>query len=151
MKILKSTVTKKLILFFYNLSEENLKTKTDVSGRRGCGLASGRQILIFFIKGNWICAVTRHHAEPNINILLIRNLPFGSDIRQWGHPLMIPLHYFWADSNNTAHGQFECNVTWFSFCFDFVRSHARFACCSIVCLFTFSCCANKTGWLQNEY
>ena len=35
----------------------------------------------FFIKENWICAVTRHHAEPNINILLTRNLPFDSAVR----------------------------------------------------------------------
>ena len=28
------------------------------------------------------CAMTRHHAEPNINILLTRNLPFDSDITQ---------------------------------------------------------------------
>ena len=27
--------------------------------------------------------------------------------------------------------QFECDVTWFCFCFD---SHARCGCCSIVCL-----------------
>ena len=52
MKILKSTVTKKLILFFYNLSEENLKAKTDVSGRRGCGLASVLDVksLFFLLK-----------------------------------------------------------------------------------------------------
>ena len=33
-----------------------------------------------------ICAITRHHAEPNINILLTRNL-FGSDVRWWSHQL----------------------------------------------------------------
>ena len=42
----------------------------------------GRPIFIFFIKENWICAMTRHQAEPNINILLTRNLPFDSDFRQ---------------------------------------------------------------------
>ena len=36
----------------------------------------------FFIKGNWICAMTRHHTEPNINILLTKNLPIDSDVRQ---------------------------------------------------------------------
>ena len=30
-------------------------------------------------------------------------------------------------------GHFECDVTWFCFCFDFVHSHARCGCCSIVC------------------
>ena len=37
-------------------------------------------------------------------------------------------------SNNRTRGQFECDVTWFGFCFGFVRSHARCDCCSIVCL-----------------
>ena len=45
----------------------------------GC---SGRPIFIFFTKENWICVMTRLHAEPNINILLTRNLPFESDVRQ---------------------------------------------------------------------
>ena len=77
--------------------------------------------------------MSRHHTEPN-NILLKRNLPFDSDIRQKSHPLMIPLHCLWAISSNRTRGQFECDVTWFCFCFDFVRSHARYGCCSIVCL-----------------
>ena len=94
----------------------------------------GRPIFIFFIKENWICAMTRHQAEPNINILLTRNLPFDSDFRQWSHPSMIPLHCLWAKSNNSTRGQFECDATWFCFCFDFVRSYARCGCCSIVCL-----------------
>ena len=38
--------------------------------------------LYFFIKENWICAMARHHAEPNIDILSTRNLPFDSDARQ---------------------------------------------------------------------
>ena len=50
----------------------------------GWGLASilDVQFLFFFIKGNWACAVTRHHIEPNINILLTINLPFDSEVRQ---------------------------------------------------------------------
>ena len=91
-------------------------------------------LFFFFITEYWICAMTRHYSEPNINILLTRNLPFGSDVRQWSQPLMIPLHFLWAKSNNRTHGQFECDVTWFCFCFDFVRSHVRCGCCSIVCL-----------------
>ena len=98
-----------------------VRQKWDVIGRRGCGVSecSGRPIL--------------HHAKPNINILLTRNIPFDSDVRQRSHPLMIPLHYLWAKSNNRTLGQFECDV-WLVFVFDFVRSHARWGCCSIVCL-----------------
>ena len=33
-------------------------------------------ITIIIIKKNWSCAMTRHHADANINILLTRNLPF---------------------------------------------------------------------------
>ena len=83
----------------------------------------------FFIKENWIWAMTRHHAN---NILLTRNLPFDSDVRQWSHPLMILLHCLWAKSNYRTRGQFECDM--FCFCFDFVHSHSRWGCCSIVCL-----------------
>ena len=54
--------------------------REDVIGRRGWGVSecSGRHFFLFFIKENWICAMTRYHAEPNINILLTRNLPFDS-------------------------------------------------------------------------
>ena len=51
-------------------------------GGRGLPSALDVQSLFFFIKENWICAMRRHHAEPNINTLLTRNLPFDSDIRQ---------------------------------------------------------------------
>ena len=93
---------------------------------------SRRPIFIFFIKENWICAITRHHSD---NILLARNLPFDADVRQWNHPLMILLHCLWAKSNNRTCRQFEYDVTlFFLFFFDFVHSHARGGCCSIVCL-----------------
>ena len=105
----------------------------DVGGW-GVSECSGRPIFAFCIKENRICAITRRHAEPNINILLTRNLPFESDVRQWSHPLMIPLHCLWAKSNNRTHCQFECDVTWFRFCFDFVCLYARCGCFSIVCL-----------------
>ena len=111
-----------------------LRQKWDNSGRRGEGV---KEIFwtsnLFFIKENWICTMNRHHAESNINILLTRNLPIDSGVRQWSHPLMIPLHCLWAKSNNRTRGQFECDVTWFCFCFHFVRSHARYCYCSIVC------------------
>ena len=71
----------------------------------------------FLIKENWICAVTRHD-EPNM----------------WSHPLMIPLHCLWAKSINRTRGEFECDLTWFCFCFGFVRSHVWCNCCSIFCL-----------------
>ena len=50
-------------------------------GLGGGGRAKGleRPIFIIFIKDNWIYAMTRHHAN---NILLTRNLPFDSDVRQ---------------------------------------------------------------------
>ena len=77
--------------------------------------------------------MTRHHAESNINILLTSNLAIDSNLRHRSHPLIIPLHCLWAKSNNRTCGQFECDVTWFCFCFDFVCSHARCGCCSIFC------------------
>ena len=50
--------------------------------REGGGLESILDVQSFFIKENWICAMTKHHDELNINILLTRNLPFEFDIRQ---------------------------------------------------------------------
>ena len=35
--------------------------------------------LYYFYKENWLCAMTRHHTESNINILLTRNLGQNSD------------------------------------------------------------------------
>ena len=61
-----------------------VKAKISFIGCRGRGLASvvDVQSLFFFIKENWICAVTRYHVEPNINILSKRNLLFDSEVRQ---------------------------------------------------------------------
>ena len=95
----------------------------------GVSESSGRPVFTSFIKKNWICATTIHHAEPNINISLTRNLPFDSEVRQRSHPEMIPLHCLWAKSNNTMRDKFESYVM----CFDFVRSHARYS-CFMVCL-----------------
>ena len=39
---------------------------SDVEGRWAVRECSGHPIFIFFIKANWICAMTRHHGEPNI-------------------------------------------------------------------------------------
>ena len=77
---------------------------------------------------------TRHHTEPNVNILLARNIFFDPDVRQWSHPSMIPMHCLWAKANNRTCGQFECDMTWFCFCFDFVHSQIQCVCCSMVCL-----------------
>ena len=103
---------------------------------RGWGVnkCSGRPIFFFFIKENWICAMTRHHTEPNINILLTTNLGSDSDVRHRSHALMIPLHCLWTESNNRTCCPFECDVNWFYFCFDFVLSRAQCGCCFIVCL-----------------
>ena len=66
--------------------------------------------------------------------IIDKNLPFDSDVRQRSHTWIIPLHCLWAKSNNRTRGQFECDVNWFCFCFDFVRSQARCDCCFIVYL-----------------
>ena len=58
---------------------------SDVGGWGGGGgvsECSGCPIFVFFIKENWIFAMTRHYAEPDINILSTRNLPFDSGVRQ---------------------------------------------------------------------
>ena len=47
----------------------------------GGSKCSGRPIFIIFIRENWVCAMTRHHAESK-NILLTRNLPIDSGVRQ---------------------------------------------------------------------
>ena len=65
--------------------------------------------LFLIIKENWIRAMTRH-AESNINILLTRNSPIDSGVRQWSYPLMIPLHCLWIKTNSST----------FCFSFDFV-------------------------------
>ena len=50
----------------------------------GWGVASvlDVQSLFFFIEEKWICAMTRDRADSNINILLTRNFPIDSDVRQ---------------------------------------------------------------------
>ena len=53
-----------------------LRQKWDVTGRRGWGINECSNLYVFFIKENWICAMTIHHTEPNMNTLLTRNLPF---------------------------------------------------------------------------
>ena len=66
------------------------------------------------------------------HLLLSRNFPFDANVRQKSHPLLIPLHCLRAKSNNVMRGQFECDVIWFCFSFDFVCSHV-WCCCSTVC------------------
>ena len=114
-----------------SIGKNEMLSHVGVSGVSEC---SGRSIFIFFIKENWISAMTRHHTERKINILLTRNLPFDCDVRQWSHRLMISLHYLWGKSKIRMCSQFECDVTWYCFCFDFVCSNARCRCCSVVCL-----------------
>ena len=110
-----------LIFFFYSSLRYEI-----LSGVRGGGLASVLDVQpYFFILENWICTMTRHHGN---NILLARNLSFGSDVRQWSYPLMMPLYCLWAKSNNRICGQFGYDDF-----FSFVHM-ARCGCCSIVCL-----------------
>ena len=97
---------------------------SDVRGLRGGGVEWGLagildvQSLFFLFKEKWICAMTRYHAEPNINILLTRNLSFISDAKLWNNPLMIPFNCLWAKSNNRTRG-ILLNVTWLGFVFVF--------------------------------
>ena len=53
---------------------------SDVEG--GGNKCSRCPIFIFFIKESWICAMTRHHAESNINILLTKSHSVDSGVRQ---------------------------------------------------------------------
>ena len=104
--------------------------------------------LHFFIKENWICIMTRHHAN---NILLTRNLPFDSNNCQWNHPLMIPLHCLRAKSNDRTSGQFENKMTLVFVVLVWLRSSTYTVRLLFHSFFTFSSYANKTGWLQNEH
>ena len=123
-----------------------------LSDVEGGGIASvlDVQSFFFFIKENWICAMIRHRANK---ILLTRNLPFDPHVRQWSHPIIIPLHCLWAKSNNRTHGQLEYEVTLFFCLFVFVwfRSFTCTVRLLFHSLFTFSSYANKTVWLQNEH
>ena len=69
----------------------------------GDSKCSGRPIFFYWRK-----------TESNI-ILLERNLPIDSGVRQWSHSLMIPLNCLWAEWNNRMRGQL--NVTWLDFAF----------------------------------
>ena len=87
-------------------------------GRWGDGGGSEfpwRPIFIFFIKENWVCAITRHYVELHINILLTRNLPIESvsdseTIPQWYHCIVCGL-------NRTMEHVVNLNVTWLGFVF----------------------------------
>ena len=82
----------------------------------GLGLASVLDDQSFFIKDNRIFAMTRRVKHwQEIFLLTLES--------ECIHPSMIPLHCLWPKSNNRTRGQFECDVTWFCFCFDFVRLH----------------------------
>ena len=117
-----------------------VRQKWDVNGRAGGGGVWvyrelwRSNLYLFFIKENWIYAMTRHHAGRNINMLVTRNLSFDSGVRWCSNSLMIPLHCLWAKSKNRALGQFECDVAWFCFCFDLVCSYAGCGFGPIVCL-----------------
>ena len=83
---------------------------------------SRRSIFIFLLKKKFIL------------ILLARNLPFDSDVRQWSH-----CHCIVFGLNRKMSGQFECDMTLlllllFGFCLISFIHNARCGCCSIVCL-----------------
>ena len=52
------------------------------------GGGGGRKKFFFLIKENWICAMTIHRNESNVNILT-RNLLIHSGVRGCSHPIMI--------------------------------------------------------------
>ena len=63
-------------------------------------------------------------AEPNINILLTRNLPFDPDVRHGGHLLMIPLHF--CGTKRATERVVNLNVIWLGFVFvliSFIQLH----------------------------
>ena len=57
------------------------KAKRRCHWMKGVGVIECLCLRCYFIKENWIYAMTRH-AEPNIDILLTSNLPFDTDVRQ---------------------------------------------------------------------
>ena len=84
---------------------------------------------------------------PWLDIMLMiyywqQNLPFDSDIRQWSHPLMIPLRCLWAKTTHRKRGQFKCDVTLFLFWF---LSFTWTVWLLFHTFFTVSRCANKIG------
>ena len=71
------------------LGEGVVRQKWDFFAPRGVGDSEcfEHPIFIFFVKENWVCAMTRHHAGSNIDILLTRNLPIDSVLyRGWLGP-----------------------------------------------------------------
>ena len=63
---------------FYTLGIDwgkGLRQKRDVIGRGGGGVvASVLDVQSFvFIKGNWICDMTKHHAESRITLFFYKN------------------------------------------------------------------------------
>ena len=78
---------------------------------------SGRPIFFYWRK-----------TESDI-ILLKRNLPIDSGVRQWSHYLMIPLNCLWAESNSRTRGLL--NVTWLGFVFVLIS----FSTCTVKLLF----------------
>ena len=60
---------------------------SDVRGGGGGGMGvrecCGRPIyFLLLLKKVELCTMTGHHVKPNINILLTKNLPFDSGVRQ---------------------------------------------------------------------
>ena len=95
-----------------------LRQNWDVIGLTGEG--EGRGLAISWTSNLFFFLLKKIGFDLKMNILLTRYLLFDSDVRQWSHPLMIPLHCLWAKSNTKTRGQFECDLPWFCFCFVFV-------------------------------
>ena len=108
----------------------------DVTGRRGVGVASvlDAQSLFFLLKkirfAPWPDIMLSQTLMFYWKAIFLLTLVSNSEAI---HPLMIPLHCLYAKSKNRTRGQFECDVTWFCFSFDFVCLHVRCGCYSILC------------------
>ena len=92
-------------------------------------------ILIFFIKKNWIWAMTKHHAQSNINILLTRNL-LHFTLTLDSEAILYSYHCIVCGINRTMDRVVSFNVTWLSFVFVLILfvHNTRCGCCSIACL-----------------
>lgn len=93
-------------------------------GGLGVSECSGRLIFVFFliIKIGWL------------DIMLSETVIYHWQEMKWSHPFMRSLDCLWVKSNKRMRGVFECNVTWYCFCFGYICSYARCVWCFIVCL-----------------
>ena len=114
--------------------EEGVEQKWDVIERRRVMVVSVLNVQsLFFLLKKIGFAPWSDIMQSQTLIFYWQEIFLLTLVSQWSHPLAIPLHCLWTKLNNRTRCQFECDVTWFCFCFDFVCTHARCGCCSKVC------------------